>query len=256
MARGGEAGNAAVALVSALKLLAVAIHTVLIAPVVVAVALVDQRAAYRICQLWARLNLLIYAVRVRTTLLAPLDPSASYVFVSNHRSQFDILALITALLDFQLRWVAKVELTRVPVFGWALKHSGHVIIDRSNHLQAIASLRAARTKMEQGVSVMIFPEGTRGTLEGPLLPFKKGGFILAMKAGVPIVPVSIYGGHQVLPKGSLRVRPGTIHVIFGAPISTSEYSPDSPSKEDLIATVRERIATGLQIPPAASGRRG
>ena len=112
--RGGEVGSTALVLLSALKLVLVAIHTAVLAPVVVAVALFDQRAAYRICQLWVRLNLLIYALRVRTTRLAPLDPSAAYVFMSNHRSQFDILAVITALFDFQLRWVAKVELTRVP----------------------------------------------------------------------------------------------------------------------------------------------
>jgi len=249
VARGGEAGNAAVALVSALKLLAVAIHTVLIAPVVVAVALVDQRAAYRICQLWARLNLLIYAVRVRTTRLAPLDPSAAYVFVSNHRSQFDILAVITALLDFQLRWVAKVELTRVPVFGWALKHTGHVIIDRSNHLQAIASLRAARAKMEQGVSVMIFPEGTRGTLEGPLLPFKKGGFMLALETGFPVVPIAVRGSAELLPRGSWQPAPGEIEVVVGAPIPVAGMDRD-----ELIERVRAFMEARLDGRAGTTGR--
>jgi 1-acyl-sn-glycerol-3-phosphate acyltransferase len=227
VARGGEAGNAAVALVSAFKLLLVAIHTVALAPVVVAVALFDQRAAYRICQLWVRLNLLIYAVRVRTTRLAPLDPSAAYVFMSNHRSQFDILAVITALVDFQLRWVAKVELTRVPVFGWALKHTGHVIIDRSNHAQAIASLRAARAKMEEGVSVMIFPEGTRGTLAGPLLPLKKGGFMLALETGLPVVPIAVRGSAELLPRGSWQPASGEIEVVVGAPIPVAGMQRDA-----------------------------
>jgi len=249
VARGGEAGNAAVALVSALKLLAVAIHTVLIAPVVVAVALVDQRAGYRICQLWARLNLLIYAVRVRTTRLAPLDPSAAYVFVSNHRSQFDILAVITALLDFQLRWVAKVELTRVPVFGWALKHAGHVIIDRSNHRQAIASLRAARAKMEQGVSVMIFPEGTRGTLEGPLLPFKKGGFMLALETGFPVVPIAVCGSAELLPRGSWQPASGEIEVVGGAPIAVAGMERD-----ELIERVRAVMEARLDGRAGTAGR--
>src|SRR5947209_10706914 len=178
--RGGEVGSTALVLLSALKLVLVAIHPAVLAPVVVAVALFDQRAAYRICQLWVRLNLLIYALRVRTTRLAPLDPSAAYVFMSNHRSQFDILAVIAALFDFQLRWVAKVELTRVPVFGWALKHTGHIIIDRRDHVRAMLSLRAARAKMREGVSVMIFPEGTRSGPDDHLLPFKKGGFMMAL----------------------------------------------------------------------------
>src|SRR5439155_27200529 len=96
---------------------------------------------------------------------------------------FDCRPSTPALSDVQRRCVAKVERARVPVFGWALKHAGHVINDRSNHVQAIASLRPARAKMEGGVSVMIFPEGTRGPLEGPLLPLKKGGFMLALETG-------------------------------------------------------------------------
>ena len=238
--RGGEVGSTALVLLSALKLVLVAIHTAVLAPVVVAVALFDQRAAYRICQLWVRLNLLIYALRVRTTRLAPLDPSAAYVFMSNHRSQFDILAVITALFDFQLRWVAKVELTRVPVFGWALKHAGHVIIDRSNHVQAIASLRAAREKMEGGVSVMIFPEGTRGPLEGPLLPLKKGGFMLALETGFPIVPIAVRGSAELLPRGSWQPASGEIEVIVGAPIPVAGLERD-----ELIARVRAFMVAQL-----------
>jgi 1-acyl-sn-glycerol-3-phosphate acyltransferase len=240
-----------VAFVSALKLLLVAIHTLILAPVVVGVALFDQRAAYRICQLWVRLNLLIYAVRVRATRLAPLDPSAAYVFMSNHRSQFDILALITALADFQLRWVAKVELTRVPVFGWALRHTGHVIIDRSNHAQAIASLRAARAQMEEGVSVIIFPEGTRGTLGGPLLPFKKGGFMLALETGFPVVPIAVRGSAELLPRGSWQPASGEIEVVVGAPIPVAGVERD-----ELVERVRAFITAQLGAraagPPTAA----
>src|SRR5207249_10656491 len=131
----------ALAFLSAFKLFLMALDTAVCAPIVVAVALFDQNAAYRICQLWARMNLVLYGVRVSTRRLVPLDPTRAYVFMSNHRSQFDILAVVVALSEFHLRWVAKVELTRVPVFGWALKHSGHVIIDRRDTAQPIASLR-------------------------------------------------------------------------------------------------------------------
>ncbi len=247
--RGGEVGSTALVLLSALKLVLVAIHTVILAPVVVAAAVLDQRAGYRICQLWVRLNLLIYALRVRTTRLAPLDPSAAYVFMSNHRSQFDILAVITALFDFQLRWVAKVELTRVPVFGWALKHAGHVIIDRSNHVQAIASLRAARAKMEGGVSVMIFPEGTRGPLEGPLLPLKKGGFMLALETGFPIVPIAVRGSAELLPRGSWQPASGEIEVVVGAPIPVAGMDRD-----ELIERVRAFVEAQLGGRAGTAGR--
>ncbi len=253
MARGGEVGSAAVVLLSALKLLLVALHTVVIAPVVVAIALFDQRAAYRGCQLWVHLNLLIYGVRVRTTRLAPLDPSAAYVFMSNHRSQFDILATVRALEDCQLRWVAKVELTRVPVFGWALAHTGHIIIDRSDPAQAIASLRAARATMEQGVSVIIFPEGTRGTAGGPLLPFKKGGFMLALETGFPIVPIAVRGSAELLPRGSWQPASGEIEVVIGAPIAVAGLERDvlvERVRNFMVAQLGARA--GMASPPTAA----
>ena len=176
-------------LLSILKLALVALNTVVIALLVIAVAVFDQRAAYRLCQLWAWTNLAICGVRVRVRRLAALDPTTPYVFMSNHRSQYDILAVVVALPEFQLRWVAKKELTRIPVFGWALKRAGHVIIDRSDSAQAVASLRAARAQMLEGISVVIFPEGTRSTAGEALLPLKKGGFMLALETGFPIVPI-------------------------------------------------------------------
>jgi 1-acyl-sn-glycerol-3-phosphate acyltransferase len=248
VARGGEVGNAAVVLLSVIKFFLVALHTVVLAPMMVAVALFDQRAAYRISQLWVRLNLLIYGVRVRTTRLAPLEPSAAYVFMSNHRSQFDILATVRALEDFQLRWVAKVELTRVPVFGWALKHTGHIIIDRRDHVRAMVSLRAARAKMREGVSVMIFPEGTRGPLEGPLLPFKKGGFVLAQETGFPIVPIAVRGSGELLPRGSWQPASGEIEVVVGAPIAV-----EGVERDELIERVHAFIAGQLGVRAGAAG---
>jgi 1-acyl-sn-glycerol-3-phosphate acyltransferase len=248
VARGGEVGNTAVALLSAFKFLLVAVQTSVVAPVSVAVALVDQRAAYRLCQLWVRLNLLIYGVRVRTTRLAPLDPSAAYVFMSNHRSQFDILATVRALEDLQLRWVAKVELTRIPVFGWAIKHTGHIIIDRSDHAQAITSLRAAREQMLEGVSVIIFPEGTRGPVEGPLLPFKKGGFMLALETGFPIVPIAVRGSGELLPRGSWQPVSGEIEVIVGAPIPV-----DGVDRDELVERVRAFMAAQLGARAGTTG---
>ena len=204
-------------MVSLIKLAIVALNTIIVAPTVVAVATIDQRASYRVCQLWVWINLLACGVRVHVQRLGTLDPRRAYVFMSNHMSQYDILAVVAALEEFQLRWVAKKELTHIPIFGWALKHSGHIIIDRSNHEQAIASLRAARKQMEEGISVMIFPEGTRGAAGQPLLPFKKGGFMLALETGFPIVP---------LPRGSLSPRPGDIEVVVGPPIPVAGLDRD------------------------------
>jgi len=241
-------GNAALVLLFALKLIIVGVDTVLIAPVAAAVAAFDQRAAYRICQLWVRINLRLYGVRVRAHYLAPLDPSCAYVFMSNHRSQFDILAVVVALIQFQLRWVAKVELTRVPVFGWALKHTGHIIIDRSNHEQSVASLRAARSKMDEGVSVMIFPEGTRSGPDQALLPFKKGGFMLALETGFPIVPIAVRGSREILPRGSWQPAAGEIEVVVGAPIPVV-----GAHRDELLERVRVFMLANLGARPAAGG---
>jgi 1-acyl-sn-glycerol-3-phosphate acyltransferase len=225
--RGGEVGSPASVVLSALKFAVVALDTLIVCPIVVVVALVDQPASYRICQLWARLNLRLYGVTVRTRRLAPLDPTRAYVFMSNHRSQFDILAVIVALSEFQLRWVAKVELTRIPVFGWALRRTGHVIIDRSAHDQAVASLRAAHERMErERICVTIFPEGTRSSSDETLLPFKKGGFMLALETGVPIVPIAVRGSREVLPRGSWQPTSGEIDVVVGAPIAVAGVDRD------------------------------
>lgn len=210
-----------------LRLAVVGLDTALFAPVVVAVAAVSQRAAYRVCQAWAFLNLFVCGVRVRVRRAAALDPTAPHVFMSNHRSQYDILALVAALPEFQLRWVAKRELTQVPVFGWALRHAGHVIIDRSDHEQAVASLRAARAQMLEGISVMIFPEGTRSRPGQTLLPFKKGGFMLALETGFPVVPIVVRGSRELLPRGMWYPRGGVIEVIVGAPIAAAGVERDA-----------------------------
>jgi 1-acyl-sn-glycerol-3-phosphate acyltransferase len=146
--------------------------------------------------------------------------------MSNHRSQADIPAVIAALDEFQLRWVAKKELTRIPIFGWALQRAGHIIVDRSDHRQAVESLRAAREKMQTGISVVIFPEGTRSLPGQRLLPFKKGGFMLAHETGIPIVPVVVLGSGDVLPPHSWHPRGGDVEVIVGPPIPVAGLDRD------------------------------
>src|SRR5213080_109147 len=232
-----------VILVSILKLICVGLNTVVCASIVVAVALFDERAAYRLCRLWVRINLMVCGVRVRTRRLAPLEAKAPYVFMSNHRSQFDVLAVIVALPEFQLRWVAKVELTRVPVFGWALRRSGHIIIDRSDTTQAVRSLRVAELRMREGISVMIFPEGTRGGPDGHLLPFKKGGFMMALDTGVPIVPMAVRHSDKVLPRGTWRIASGDIEVVVGAPLPVAGVD-----REELVRRVRAFLLEHVSPP--------
>jgi 1-acyl-sn-glycerol-3-phosphate acyltransferase len=170
-----------------------------------------------------------------------LDPRQACVYACNHQSQFDIPALVVTMpADF--RMVAKRSLLYIPVFGWALWLAGFVFIDRSNREQAIRSLKRASDRLRRGTSIVVFAEGTRSRT-GELLPFKRGGFVMAIEAGVPVVPVTVRGGRDILPKGSLRVRPGRIEVHFGAPVDTRAY--DYESRDALIARVREAIADVL-----------
>lgn len=214
-------------LVNLIKLAIVALNTVVLGPMAVAVATFDERASYRVCQLWVWANLVGCGVRVHAHRLATLDSNRVYVFMSNHVSHYDVLAAVAALEEFQLRWVAKKELTRIPIFGWSMKHTGHIVIDRSDPEQAISSLHAAGQRMsEEGISVMIFPEGTRGVAGQPLLPFKKGGFMLALETGHPIVPLAIRGSGRILPRGSRLPRGGDIEVVVGPPIPVAGLDRD------------------------------
>jgi 1-acyl-sn-glycerol-3-phosphate acyltransferase len=241
-----------VVLLSVLKLLGIALNTVLFAPVAVALSAINGRWAYRVSQLWVRGNLLLTGVRVHTRYEAALDSDTPYVFVSNHQSHYDVLAVVAALPAFQLRWVAKKELTRVPVFGWALRHSDHIIIDRSDHVQAMQSLRAAAEKMRSGLSVIIFPEGTRGPGDGSMLPWKRGGFVLALDAGIPIVPLAIRGSADVLGRHGWQIHGGTIDVLVGTPIPVAGLDRD-----ELMRRVRERLEAMLPhvtVPESQSAR--
>jgi len=202
-----------------------------------------------VARFWSRLVLKTYHVRSSVVRHPEFSPGRPCVYVANHQSQFDIPALVVAMpADF--RMVAKRELLFIPIFGWALWLAGFIFIDRTDRDRAVRRLERALQVLRRGTSVVVFAEGTRSP-DGRLLPFKKGGFVLAIKAGVPIVPVSIRGGRGVLPKGSLRVRPGTIDVIFGVPVPTSTYSLET--KEALIRTVRDRIAAGLGLVLAGPG---
>ncbi len=145
-----------------------------------------------------------------------IQPGQPYVFASNHTSMLDILALMSVLPQ-NFRWIAKQELFGIPFFGPAMARAGYIPIDRSNQREAMKSLIRASRRIAEGVSVVVFPEGTR-TPDGRLLPFKSGGFGLALNAKVPVVPLAILGARRALPKGSLLLSPGPITVMMGEPL--------------------------------------
>lgn len=189
-------------------------------PIVILLALVpvSRRLWYRALRGWVRVSLAIFSVSVAVRGGENLRAGQDYVIVANHRSNLDVFALITALGEHQTRWVAKRELARVPIFGYGLRVTGQILVDRSNHQQAIESLRTKLGK--HGASVVFFAEGQRAPTR-ELLPFKKGAAAFALDAGLPILPVAISGSDKVLHKYSLIVRPGTIEVSIGKVIDTS-----------------------------------
>jgi 1-acyl-sn-glycerol-3-phosphate acyltransferase len=160
----------------------------------------------------------------------------------NHQSMFDILVL-QGRLFFQFRWLAKQELFRIPIFGPAMARAGYVSIDRSNARSAHKSLLAAARKVARGVSVVVFPEGSRSR-DGEIGSFKPGGFHLAFRAGRPIVPVVICGTHSIMPKGSLRISPGRVTVSINSPIETASYAKGDKSR--LMETVRSVMKEDLE----------
>jgi 1-acyl-sn-glycerol-3-phosphate acyltransferase len=168
----------------------------------------------------------------------PLDPEKPYIFAANHQSQFDIFVL-QGFLGVDFRWLAKKELFTVPIWGPAMRRAGYIPIDRSHGRQAIKSLDEAAQKIAAGTSVIIFPEGTRSK-DGKLHDFKAGAMILAVKSGVPIVPVAILGTYEILPKGTLLMNPGKAQIRVGRPIETKNYR--SKDKHQLAKVSQEAVA--------------
>jgi 1-acyl-sn-glycerol-3-phosphate acyltransferase len=196
---------------------------------------------------WVGWILALCHVRVDAEGFDNFDPSCPYVVMSNHQSVFDIAALLKTL-PMSFRFVAKRELTRIPLFGWALALGGHIIIDRGRRERAVHSLEQAARRIRGGVTVIIFPEGTRSPT-GELREFKSGGFHLALQAGVPVLPVSVSGSRRIASKRSLRIESGRILIRYGRPIPTEGLGVDD--RGQLKEAVRRAILAGMD--PALQG---
>ncbi|NBC18677.1 MAG: Asp-tRNA(Asn)/Glu-tRNA(Gln) amidotransferase subunit GatC [Bacteroidetes bacterium] len=191
--------------------------------------------------IWGRLILGATGVRVELEHATPLDPDEPYVFIANHQNTLDILSL-AGWLPYPFGYVAKAELSKVPLLGFALRHSASVLIDRSDPRKSLESLKEGAARIRAGNSVLIYPEGQR-TYEPQLHPFKKGAFLLAAEAGVPIVPVTVRNAYQCMDERRYVGRPGTIRITLGTPIPTAELRRrDIPA---LIDTVRKQMEAAL-----------
>lgn len=200
----------------------------------------DIRFLYSMALTVARIGLRLAGIRVRVEGRALLDPRRQYIFLSNHVSNLDPPVLLPVLPQ-RVSVFIKRSLLKVPLLGYGMRLAEFIPVDREGRVEdAIESVQTAAQVLRSGLSIVSFPEGTRSR-DGRLQPFKKGPFYLAMETQAPVVPVSIYGTETMMRKGSVRIFPGTAHVIFHAPLEPRDYA----TRDDLLAAVRTQIASGL-----------
>jgi 1-acyl-sn-glycerol-3-phosphate acyltransferase len=207
-------------------------------------------------RLWARGVLLGGFVRLRSRGRELVPRDTPVVFMSNHESWLDIPALL-ATIPVQVRFLAKKSLFSWPFFGWAIASMGFIPVDRKNRRDAVKSFEDAAARIRAGRSVLIFPEETRST-DGKLLPFQRGGFLIALKAGIPIVPVGLEGPRRCLPKYNYLVRPGTITVRFGRPVPTAGrgVTGKGPLIDEVRRAIEELRGNTAPSPQVSDGVRG
>ena len=194
---------------------------------------------YRISMWGAWTGVKLAGVKVETSGLEKLDPARTYIFMSNHTSNLDPPILLP-LIPRRTSVMAKKELFSYPILGETMRMGSLVPVDRGNRDAGIAAVNAAADVVRQGINMTIYVEGKR-SFDGKLLPFKKGPFYLAAECGVPVVPVTIVGTHELMPKTRFQISPGTVKVIFHNPIPPSEFG----DRDCLMARVRSAINSGL-----------
>jgi 1-acyl-sn-glycerol-3-phosphate acyltransferase len=196
---------------------AITVYTVVLGAASIASSVVDRRGyfAHACARTWSRWILATTGVSVRVEGLDRIPPGRTYVFVSNHQSIYDI-PVIFASLPYQLRIIAKASLARFPVLGWHLRRGGHLFVDRSRPDRA-GILARWRALVSEGLSLIIFAEGTR-SWDGRVARFKAGSFLLAIEAGLPIVPLAVVGTRRVMPKGRLRTEPADVVLVVHDPL--------------------------------------
>lgn len=190
-------------------------------------------------RVWARLSLGLAGVSV-TLRGAEQLPPGPVILMSNHQSNFDILSLLSTL-PRQIHWIAKKELFEIPIFGPSMRRGGYIPLDRGDGRKAMKSMDDAARMVREGRSVVMFPEGTRSP-DGRLLPFKRGGFMLARKAGVPVVPVTINGSGRINPASRLLLHRGTIEIILHPPLPL----PAAGSKAETEALLMEQVHSAIE----------
>ena len=228
-------------MITAIKLLLIALYGLFWSLITLVLLIFDRNynLYFKISKYFSTGVLWISGIKLDVTGLENFSPEKTYIFVSNHASQYDIMSLQKSIPN-RMAMIFKKELARIPFFGWQLYLGPYVMIDRKNYEKAMRSIDKAKELMEKkNVSYVIFAEGTRSET-GEIQQFKRGAFRLASKSGFPIIPVSISGSNKIMPKGTYKLHPGTIKVHFDKPIP-AEGIKTRQQEIELMNKVREIV---------------
>jgi 1-acyl-sn-glycerol-3-phosphate acyltransferase len=222
----------------------IVVSTVFFAIVSFVVSLFDTvgNAQIGVARVWARYILAVAGVKVQAEGLDKINPTSSYVIASNHASYIDT-PVILSTIPVQFRFLAKSSLFKIPFMGSHLKRAGHIPVPRDDPRAAVRTMTLAATNIrEKGISMLIFPEGGR-TPDGELKEFKEGVAYIAIKSGVPIIPVALIGTRAIVPLNSGIVKPGKVMVRVGEPVETANLT--LKDRERVTNEVRQQIVSML-----------
>jgi 1-acyl-sn-glycerol-3-phosphate acyltransferase len=222
-----------------LSLVNLVVSAIYLSVIAVFVSIFDRKGkiAHKIGRLWSKMHLKVSGIKVLTDGIDNIQ-KPPYIFMCNHQSALDIFSLQSSL-PLSFKWIAKRQLFFIPFVGWSMKAAKYISIDRENPREALKAIEDAAGKIREGMNIVIFPEGTR-SLDGKLLPFKKGVFSLALRAGVPIVPVGICGTSRLQPKGSfIPKEKGVIYINIGKAIHIADKGRSA--KTEVMNEVRAEI---------------
>jgi 1-acyl-sn-glycerol-3-phosphate acyltransferase len=230
---------------------AIAIFTIVMATISVICSLWDKSGItqHRISRFWSRVLLKLGFVRCKAFGVGKIDPKQSYVLVANHASFMDTPAIVSSL-PLEFRFFAKRGLFSVPFLGWHLTRAGHLPVDRGDARASLKTMSSgAKLIRERGISLLLFPEGGRAPTA--MRSFKEGAAYIAIKAGVPVIPIGLIHTREVLPMGTLVIRPGTVELHVGDPISTEGMTLHDRGRLNRILEERVAILAGEAVPVTA-----
>ena len=223
---------------SYIKAFFISIHCIIIAILTILVSPIDRkgRITHYLSKVFGGVILFIAGVKVEVEGKEKLNPDDNYIFISNHLSYFDIPILMIAIRN-NVRFIYKDTMTKIAVLGWGMYLGQYIPINRENVREAMKSLKKAAQKVINGISVVIFPEGTR-SMDGTLGEFKRGIFVLADEAKVPLVPTAIVGSNVIMPRGKFQIKSGNVRVVFSEPVP---YKKDKGFLDEIRSEIDESL---------------